>query len=46
VQSNLVGVDPDPANVKLGMPVRLTTFTAGTDDEGTDAIAFGFESAS
>jgi len=46
VQSNLVGVDPDPANVKLGMPVRLTTFTAGTDDEGTDAVAFGFESAS
>jgi hypothetical protein len=27
------------------MPVRLTTFTVGTDDEGTEAIAFGFEPA-
>ena len=32
--------------VALGMPVRLTTFTAGTDDDGTEAIAFGFEPAS
>ena len=46
VQSNLVGVQPDPAEVKLGMPVRLTTFAAGTDDEGTEAVAFGFEPAS
>ena len=46
VQSNLVGVQPDPAGVKLGMPVRLTTFAAGTDDEGTEAVAFGFEPAS
>ena len=27
----------------LGMPVRLTTFVAGTDDDGTEAVAFGFE---
>jgi hypothetical protein len=25
------------------MRVRLTTFVAGTDDDGTSAIAFGFE---
>ena len=41
-QANLVGVDVDPANVKLGMPVRLTTFVAGTDGEGTEAVAFGY----
>ena len=39
MKSNLVGVRPDPADVKLGMPVRLTTFVAGTDDEGTEAVA-------
>ena len=33
----------DPSNVSLGMKVRLTTFAAGTDDEGTEAVAFGFE---
>jgi len=25
------------------MKVRLTTFPIGTDDDGTEAIAFGFE---
>jgi uncharacterized protein len=42
VKANLVDVDPDPAAITLGMPVRLTTFVAGTDDDGTEAIAFGF----
>ena len=39
-------IPPDPEHVKLGMPVRLTTFVAGTDDDGTEAIAFAFEPAS
>jgi uncharacterized protein len=42
VKANIVDVDPDPARISLGMPVRLTTFTAGTDDDGTEAVAFGF----
>src|SRR5215813_5774057 len=42
VKSNVVNTDPDPDHVSLGMPVRLTTFTAATDDDGTEAIAFGF----
>ena len=46
VKGNLVGVEPDPDQIKLGMPVRLATFVAGTDDEGTEAVAFGFEPAS
>lgn len=43
VKANIVGVDPDPEQVRLGMPVRLTTYVAGTDDDGTEAIAFGYE---
>ena len=43
VKANLTNVPPDPEQVKLGMPVRLTTFVAGTDDDGTEAIAFAFE---
>ena len=42
VKANLVEVDPNPEKIELGMPVRLTTFTAGTDGEGTEAVAFGF----
>jgi uncharacterized OB-fold protein len=44
VRGNVVGLDPPtPDNVRLGMPVRLTTFVTDTDDEGTEAIGFGFE---
>ena len=42
-KANVVNVEPDPANVSLGMKVKLTTFVAGTDDDGTEAVAFGFE---
>jgi uncharacterized OB-fold protein len=43
VKGNIVGVEPTPDNISLGMPVRLTTFVVGTDDHGTEAVAFGFE---
>jgi uncharacterized OB-fold protein len=43
VKANIVGVDPDPADVTLGMKVRLTTFPIGTDSEGTDAVSFGYQ---
>lgn len=43
VRANIVNVTPDPEHVALGMKVRLTTYPAGTDDNGTEAIAFGFE---
>ena len=45
VKGNLQNIAPDPEHVKLGMPVRMTTFVAGTDDDGTEAIAFAFEPA-
>ncbi|MET0727196.1 MAG: OB-fold domain-containing protein [Acidimicrobiales bacterium] len=43
VRGNVVNVAPDPDHVSLGMKVRLTTFPVGTDDDGTEAIGFGFE---
>jgi uncharacterized OB-fold protein len=43
VKTNLLNVAADPEAVQLGMPVQLTTFIAGTDDDGTEAVAFGFE---
>ncbi len=45
VRTNLVNVEASPDHVKLGMPVKLTTFPIGKDDEGVEAINFGFEPA-
>jgi len=45
VRGNLINVEPSPSHVSLGMPVRLATYTVGTDDNGTEAIGFGFEPA-
>lgn len=42
VKANLVEVAPSPDELHLGMPVTLTTYVAGTDDVGTEAVAFGF----
>jgi uncharacterized OB-fold protein len=43
VRGNLINVDPDPEHVELGMKVRLATYSLGTDDDGTEAVGFGFE---
>ena len=43
VKANIVNVEPEPEKISLGMKVKLTTFVAGTDDEGTEAVVFGFE---
>ncbi len=45
VRANLVNVPADPDHVKVGMPVKLTTFPIGKDEEGVEAINFGFEPA-
>lgn len=45
VRGNIVNTEPDDEHVHLGMKVRLTTFPMGTDDNGVEAIAFGFEPA-
>lgn len=43
VQGNLRNVAPDPDHVHLGQKVRLTTYSMGTDEQGTEGIGFGFE---
>jgi len=43
VRGNVINVDPDPDHVRLGMTLRLATYSLGTDQQGTEAIGFGFE---
>ncbi|RLE19538.1 MAG: hypothetical protein DRJ50_12110 [Actinobacteria bacterium] len=43
VRGNIINVEPDAEHVKTGMKVRLTTYSLGTDDQGTEAVAFAFE---
>ena len=45
VRGNLTNVSADPEHVSLGMKVRLTTYTVGADEAGTEAIGFAFEPA-
>jgi uncharacterized protein len=45
VHTNIVNVEPEPDHVQLNMRVRMTTYTAGVDEDGTEAVAFGFEPA-
>jgi uncharacterized OB-fold protein len=43
VRGNVINTSPDAQHVRTGMKVRLATFVVGTDDDGTEAIGFGFE---
>jgi uncharacterized OB-fold protein len=43
VRGNVINTEPDPDHVSLGMKVQLATYVVGTDDDGTEAIGFGFE---
>jgi uncharacterized OB-fold protein len=42
VRCNLIDVEPDPAKLPFGMPVRMVTRKVRTDKEGNDVIAFFF----
>ena len=42
VRGNIIDVEPSPEHVSLGMQVHLATYAIGTDDNGTEAIGFGF----
>ena len=44
-KANLVGIEPVPEQVSLGMPVTMTTFGIGADSEGTEAVCFGYRPA-
>ncbi len=43
VRGNVINVEADPEHVTTGMKVRLATFSLGADEEGTEAVGFGFE---
>ncbi|CAJ1586854.1 Zn-ribbon domain-containing OB-fold protein [[Mycobacterium] wendilense] len=43
VRANVINVEPAPDHVRLGMKLRLATSVVGVDDEGTEAMGFGFE---
>ena len=45
VMGNIINTEPDPDHVSLGMKVRLTTQSVGLDDDGVEAINYGFEPA-
>jgi len=45
VRGNLINVDATPEKVTLGMKVRLATYSLGADDNGLEAIGFGYEPA-
>jgi uncharacterized OB-fold protein len=45
VRGNVINTEPDPEHVRLGMKVRLATYSVGNDDDGNEAIGFGFEPA-
>ncbi len=45
VRTNIINVEPDDEHVKLGMKVRLATYSLGTDDDGVEAVGFGYEPA-
>jgi uncharacterized OB-fold protein len=43
VRGNIINCPPDPDHVKLGMQVRLATYSMGADDHGVEAVNYGFE---
>ena len=43
VRGNVINTPADPDHVHLGMKVKLATFPIGKDDNGTEAVGFGFE---
>jgi uncharacterized protein len=42
-KGNIINTEPDPQHLSLGMKVRLATYSLGLDDNGAEAIGFGFE---
>ena len=43
VKGNIINTEPDAEHVRLGMKVRLATSSVGFDDDGVEAINYGFE---
>ena len=45
VRCNITDVEPDPARLRFGMPVEMTTGVSQQDREGNDVVAFYFRPA-
>jgi uncharacterized OB-fold protein len=45
VRCNLLDVPPDPAALRFGMPVEMTTGVSQQDRDGNDVVAFYFRPA-
>ncbi len=45
VRGNVINTPADPEHISTGMALRLTTTSLGTDDNGVEAIGYGFEPA-
>ena len=45
VRCTIEGVEPDPKNLKFGMPVEMFTQKVADDREGNEVIAFKFRPA-
>lgn len=45
VRCNLLDVAPDPAAIRFGMPVEMTTGVSQQDRDGNDVVAFYFRPA-
>jgi uncharacterized OB-fold protein len=43
VRGNVINTAPDPEHVTMGMALRLATYSLGVDDNGVEAIGYGFE---
>ncbi len=43
VRSNIIGVEPSPEHIELGMALELETYELEKDDKGTACIAFGYK---
>ncbi len=43
VRGNVINTESDPDHVQTGMKVRLATYVVGTDDDGVEAVGFGYE---
>jgi uncharacterized OB-fold protein len=42
VRCNRIDVEPDPAKLRFGMPVEMTTGVSQQDRDGNDVVAFYF----
>ena len=45
VRGNIIDVEPSPESVTMGQKVTLATYRLGADENGVEAIGFGFRPA-